>query len=539
MKTSLIIAVAVVLAVTTMSCTTTHRLSGAQNKGNEQDRSESESATGKIYTGRSPSMRSPVKPPALATDLAPKVGSPAKAAQKPSPPSAAMIKSDNSAVTRDLVRMIVAMPAEVTPGDEFVVDLSLTAHGGATNVVVRDTIPANVSYVRSEPAATLEGDQLVWIIGNLDAGQTISVRIWFKAEKEGATINCATVSTGTRVCGTTLLGKPVIALDTSGPETAVLGADVTYDLLVKNPGTGTARNVVVTDPVPAGMSHASGKRELSFAVGDLAPGRAKPLAVTFKANQRGQVCNTATANSPNAGKVSQNNCTVILAPGLKVETSGTKEQVLGRNADYEIVVSNPGDTPLRNVVVSDRAPTESSIVAAPGATISGNQAIWNIAELQPGQKFSATIKLTSRVTGTHCNNITASRGSLSASAKACTLWKGMAGVLLEVVDDPDPIQVGESTTYTIKVTNQGSADLHNLKIMARFADQVTPFSTAQGRISGQLVSFPAVATLGAKQTLTYTISVKGGSPGDSRNKVTFTCEELKTPVEKEESTTVY
>lgn len=115
----------------------------------------------------------------------------------------------------------------------------------------------------------------------------------------------------------------------------------------------------------------------------------------------------------------------------------------------------------------------------------------------------------------------------------------MAAVLLEVADDPDPIQVGESTTYTIKVLNQGSADIHNLKIVAGFADQVTPSSTTQGSISGKIVNFPAVATLGARQILTYTISVKGGSTGDSRNKITLTCEELRTPVEEEESTTVY
>ncbi|MFO1511370.1 MAG: hypothetical protein U1F83_00400 [Verrucomicrobiota bacterium] len=52
-------------------------------------------------------------------------------------------------------------------------------------MVVRDTIPAGASYVRSEPAATVEEGVLVWKIGNLDAGQTIKGKVWFKAEKEG------------------------------------------------------------------------------------------------------------------------------------------------------------------------------------------------------------------------------------------------------------------------------------------------------------------------------------------------------------------
>jgi uncharacterized repeat protein (TIGR01451 family) len=459
-------------------------------------------------------------------------------AAKPAPAPAA-VKTSCSEATGGLIRLAKTMPAEASLGGEFMAELTIAASGCAANVVVRDTVPAGASYVRSEPAATVEGDQLIWKIGNMDAGQTLKGKVWFKAEKEGQLVNCASVSADPRVCGVTFVGKPALAIEKSGPENATLGSDVTYNLVVKNTGTAIARGVVVTDPVPTGMSHSSGKSELSFEVGDLAPGQSRPLAVTFKANQRGKVCNTATANSSNAGKVSDDACTVVLVPGLKVEKTGTKEQILGRNADYEIVVSNTGDTVLNNVVVSDVAPAETAIVAAPGATINANKATWTIAELKPGAKATQTVKLTSKVAGTHCNNVTASAGSLSDSAKACTLWKGIAAVLLEVVDDPDPIQVGESTTYTIRVTNQGFADIHNAKLVYTSDDETTPVSAAQGSVSGKTVTFPAVSVLGPKQVITYTISVKGVSAGDSRNKVVLTAEELRTPVEEEESTTVY
>ena len=91
----------------------------------------------------------------------------------------------------------------------------------------------------------------------------------------------------------------------------------------------------------------------------------------------------------------------------------------------------------------------------------------------------------------------------------------------------------------IKVTNQGFADIHNVKIVANFGEQVVPVSTAQGTVSGKSANFPVVATLAAKQVVTYTVTVKGATTGDSRNKIILTCEELKTPVEEEESTTVY
>ena len=480
-------------------------------------------------------VASPAPTPAASAALKP-APAPAPA---PAAAPASTVKTGCSESTGGLIRLSKTMPAEASLGAEFVSELTITAQGCAANVIVRDTLPAGATYVRSEPAATVEGNQLVWNIGNMDAGQSIKGKVVLKADKEGTLVNCATVSADPRVCAQTLVGKPVIAIDKKGPETAILGQDVTYNIVVKNTGSAVAKSVVVTDPVPTGMSHASGKGELSFDVGDLAPGQSKPLAVTFKANQRGKVCNTATANSSNAGKVSDDACTTVLVPGLKVEKTGTKEQILGRNADYEIVVSNTGDTTLQNVTVTDTAPADASIVTAPGATISGNKATWTIASLAPGAKATQSVKLTSKTAGTHCNTVTASSGGMTESAKACTLWKGIAAVLLEVVDDPDPIQVGESTTYTIRVLNQGFADIHNVKIAATFGDQVMPVSSAQGSVSGKSVNFPVVAKIAAKQTVTYTITVKGASVGDSRNKISLTADELKTPVAEEESTTVY
>jgi uncharacterized repeat protein (TIGR01451 family) len=494
------------------------------------NRSPNDQTPGIHYPGRSPYMGRMAAP-------TPQVA-PAPTA-KPAPAPTALTKPNCSETTLGLIRLSKVMPAEATLGGEFLTELNIAAQSCAANVIVRETIPPGASYVRSEPLASVDGHQLVWRLGNLDAGETIKAKVWLKAEKEGALASCATVTADPRVCAVTFVGKPVLSIVKSGPETALLGQGVTYQIVVKNTGSSVAKKVVVTDPVPAGMSHSSGKSELILEVGDLAPGQSKPVAVTFKANQRGKICNTATASASNVNKVSSDACTVVLVPGLKVQKSGPKEQIMMRNADYEILVVNTGDTPLRNVTVSDVAPTETTIVAAPGAVISGNRATWTIATLAPGAKVTQTIKLTSKVAGTHCNTITASSGGVSDSAKACTLWKGIAAILLEVVDDPDPIQIGESTTYKIKVTNQGFADIHNAKIETRFSEQISPVSSAQGNTRGQTVTFPVVAILGAKQSVTYSVTVKGTAVGDSRNKITLSADELKTPVIEEESTTVY
>ena len=444
-----------------------------------------------------------------------------------------------SEATGGLIKLAKSLPAEVTLGSEFLSELTLSANGCAANVLVRDSVPAGLSYQRSEPAATIEGDQLLWKIGDLDAGQNLKLKVWFKAEKEGQAVNCASVSADPRVCAVTFIGKPSLTLETTGPTNAILGSDVTYHLLVKNTGTAAARNVMVSAPVPAGMSHSSGKNELTFEIGELAPGQNKPLAVTYKANQRGKICPSATASSSNTDKASQQTCTTILVPGLKIDQTGTKEQILGRNADYEITLNNTGDTLLHNVIITDVASLETVIVAAPGATISGNKATWVLNELPPGAKATQTLKLTSKTAGTHCDNVTVSAGNLSDSAKACTVWKGIAAVALEVIDEPDPIQVGENTLYTLKVINQGFAEIHNLKLVTTFDEETVPVSADKGSINGRTATANPVASLAPKQVLTTTITAKGVKAGDARTKVVFTCDELRTPLEETESTTVY
>lgn len=447
-------------------------------------------------------------------------------------------KPVSAETTVGALRFSKTLPPEVVAGSEFLSELTITVQGHITNVVVRDAVPADATYLRSEPAATVEGGELVWKLGNLSAAQVLKVKAWFKADKTGVPSSVAVI-TSERLSATVCAGKPMLVMEKTGPEVALLGTEVAYSIVVRNVGSAPARSVVVSDGVPAGMAHGSGRSELIFDVGDLAPGQTKPIAVTLKANQRGKVCSTATVTSASTPKVSREVCTLILIPGLKVEKSGTKEQIIGRNADYEIVVSNTGDTTLNNVLISDVTPAECSIVAAPGATISGNKALWTIGELKPGAKATEAIKLTAKTAGASCNTVTASVGALSDSAKACTQWKGVPALTYELTDNPDPIQIGESTTYTIKVINQGSGEIHNVKITAAFDNLMLPISSPQGTVIGQRVTFPIIASIGAKQSVTYTIAVKGTTAGDSRNKVELSCDELKLPVIREESTNIY
>lgn len=446
-------------------------------------------------------------------------------------------------INTGLMRMVKRMPTEVTLGQEFMYELSAQAAACVANVVITDQIPAGATYVRSEPAAQVQDGNLVWRIPEMAPNDSQTIRVWLKADREGRLASCAIVTADPRLCAEVFVGRPVLAITKTGPETAQVGSDVTYNIVVSNTGTAIAREVVVTDTVPDGLSHTSGQRELSFQVGDLNPNQSRSVPLTLKADRRGRVCNAAVASSSNAGRVNAEACTTIVQPGLRiVKTTQDNQLLINRAATYSIVVSNIGDVPLTDVVVTDTPAPETTIAAAEGATSSGSSATWNLGQLNAGEQKQLTVKVLSAVPGRFCNTATvATAQGLRESAEACSEWIGVTGVLVEVVDDPDPIQVGETTTFTVRVTNQGrTRDIENLNVKSTFAEQLEPTAASGGgTLSGRTVTWPTVQRLAPKQSVTYTIVGRAVRAGDHRMETQVTTSERNVPITELESTTVY
>lgn len=444
------------------------------------------------------------------------------------------------AISSGPMHAVMNMPSQVGLGEEYTYEIAARATECVGNVIVTDILPDGASYVSSDPAAQISGDRLTWIVPSMDQGETKSFKVTARADREGRLISCATVTAEPRLCAATVVGKPVLVLDKSGPETALLNTEILYRILVSNQGNMTARNVVVTDTVPDGLAHASGQKQLQFQVGDLGPGQSRMIPVTVKATARGRVCNLAAAVSTNGGTVSDEACTAILQPGLKAAKTGDAEQYTGRLAHYTITVSNTGDTDLADVVVTDTAPAPARFISAEGASITGQRALWTIPTLKAGEQRTFTAGLTSAAAGNHCNRVVAAAGGLTSSAEACTLWKGQAAMLNEVVDYPDPIGVGVTTLFAIRITNQGTADDTNYRVVAVFEDEIDPASASNGgMISGKTVTWPVFPRLAPKQAFEYQVVGKAIQTGDHRLVINVISDTIRRGVIEEESTQVY
>ena len=99
--------------------------------------------------------------------------------------------------------------------------------------------------------------------------------------------------------------------------------------------------------------------------------------------------------------------------------------------------------------------------------------------------------------------------------------------------------IGGTTTYTIRITNQGSADLVNVNTVGSFPREITPSAAQNGTITGSTVRFQTIPRIAAGQSVTFTVTGRGAVEGDGRVKFSFTEDTLGSPVIEEESTRVF
>jgi len=457
-------------------------------------------------------------------------------------PAKCIYPSRNELNCLDGITVTAHNPEMCILGDQYPLAFDVKACDDVCDVVVRTLLPEGVTFIRSQPEATVEGRALIWHLGSMRKGQCVPARVWLKCECEGELCACFCASaTPVRFCSL-LCAKPVLVCHKCGPEECAPGDPINYTVTVTNRGSCTATGVVVTDNVPDGLEHASGLRTLTFNLGSLEPCETKKINMCFTACRRGEVCNTATVTACNAEPVSCTAKCIVCALCGECEKVGPREMAIGKNADYTITVANTGDKPLTEVVVTDTAPSATSIVTAPGARVCGNQAVWRMRQLDPGERVSFNITLTTCTPGCFTNR--ASFVNAEGCNECCELttrWRGRPALTMCISDTCDPVCIGDTTTYNISVTNQGSEADQDVRVVVRFPQEVEPVSLGgdvQGTIDGNTVTFRPYGNFAPRQTISYRIQAKARASGDARIVAEVSSASIKKPIVQQESTIV-
>jgi uncharacterized repeat protein (TIGR01451 family) len=221
-------------------------------------------------------------------------------------------------------------PASVTVTDTF-------NNGNAETLGVADGTLTFPAYTRDItcPSGITAGTSTVLTVPNVarivETGQTASRTVTVTCTAPAQTPVLTPVApSGTPVTPVIPAGTPVtplrpasrarLVVDKRAPRQSTAGQVVSYTITVRNTGRVAARNVVLTDTVPAQMSllrRVAGARmvngTLTWRLGTIAARGSKTvrLQLRLSASSQGQRCNVASATAANASRTSDRACTRV------------------------------------------------------------------------------------------------------------------------------------------------------------------------------------------------------------------------------------
>lgn len=463
----------------------------------------------------------------------------------------------SSASTTASVAVEKVMPPEVLIGKSFEIIIRVKNLGDVElqEVTLTDRTEGGARVEDATPKAdNVDGATSTWSLGNLGARQTREVRVRAIATDESPVTGCATATFRPGVCATTRIVRPAIELAKSMPANALLCDPIPVKITVRNTGSSPLNDVRVTDTLPEGLTTDNGESSRSFEVGRLLPGQSRDLAFNAKATRTGSFVNPAKATSAEAAEAAAQASIDILQPALSVvcvppalrNLAGIPEpfaQFIGRPFEVCWEVTNSGNAPAANSRIEVVLPSGvEARSASEGGSATPGRLSWSIGTLAPGASKKVCASLVAANAGSYAFEASSTGACATPATTRCTVpIQGVNAILVEMVDDPDPIQVGEKTTYTIRITNQGGGlDLSDVAVKAVFPAGITPSAASNaGQVDGNSVTWPTIAALPLRQAVTYTVTGSARTAGDHRVEVLVTTRGRQTPITELESTTVY
>lgn len=261
-----------------------------------------------------------------------------------------------------------------------------------------------------------------------------------------------------------------------------VGQECQCDLVVKNTGSVSARNVTVqamfppaarllptTKPAPTPQG-----KQLQWTLGELAPKQAKVIQIHLIPTNRENLNASAVVHFTSAA------ATVfkVQEPLLQVALKGPKEVQVGDPASQIIQVSNPGTGTARNVEIKALIPEGLEHPQ-------GKQLTMAIGSLNPGETRMVRLALSAVSGGNHAVKVLAEAKLTPESAPYLRELKEseiriIAPSVKVVAEGPGLRYKNRNATYRITVANDGTAVSNNVRVMHRVPEGFQFVSATEG-----------------------------------------------------------
>ncbi|MEN2398675.1 gliding motility-associated C-terminal domain-containing protein, partial [Flavobacterium sp. MC2016-06] len=433
-----------------------------------------------------------------------------------------------------LTKTIVGGNASPLIGSQISFEIIVMNSGtsDASGVQVTDLLPSGYTYsISSHSAGTYNAVTGVWNIGPLPNGQSETLTLSATVNAFGNYTNTAEVTasslpdpdstpnngvaaeddyasvTVTPVSGIADLSLTKIIV--GGNTTPLVGAPITFSVVINNSGPQDASGIVITDLLPTGYTLVSFNVTTGnydnvtglWTVGSLIAGASETLTVNATVNAAGNYTNIAEVtastlpdpdSTPNNGITTEDDYASVSTTPItatadlsltKIIVGGNTSPLLGSQVSFEVVVTNNGPQDAAGVQVTDLLPsgytyTISTVSAGTYNPVTG---IWNVGVLLNGQSETLTVNAAVNATGIYTNiaEVTASslpdpdstpnNGIAAEDDYASIIITPVSGIadlsLTKIIvgGNTSPL-IGSPVSFEVVVTNNGPQNTAGVQV---------------------------------------------------------------------------
>ena len=416
----------------------------------------------------------------------------------------------------------------------------------AKNVTINDRVPQGTRLISTIPETTVSPDgELRWMVGNLDPNVQLIIEMKVLPLREGEIGSVASVSYMGEASGRIVVTRPMLKVDVKAPSDIKLGESALIEIIVSNPGTATATNIIFENIVPEGFYHPAGRVVENKAITALEPRGSKRLTLSLTCVGAGNLVNHVIVKAD--GNLMVENKTTIRAsaPVLDLEIVGAKTRFLERRSDYRLLVANKGNAAANNVALELALPAAVQFVSTNQSGVyesSSHTVHWALEELPPQEAGEIELIVMPVQKGEHSLRFLGTgENNLRAETVLPISIDGIPAITFEVVGDSNLVEIGKDVVYEIRVANRGTRAAENVRVRVALADGMS-FVKAEGaryQANGGIVQFETIPQLGPKSENVYKLTARCQVDGDHRVNVQVVSDDLRSPVTKEESTRVF
>ncbi|MGA2254879.1 MAG: hypothetical protein ABSG53_09470, partial [Thermoguttaceae bacterium] len=395
----------------------------------------------------------------------------------------------------------------------------------AREVVASEEVPDGLSFLQANPVPVVEGRRLQWRLGDLAPRQQQIIEATFRTTRQGTVAHCVEVTgagglrsshcanttvlaalpgpatilapatipppgTGPTRSSPTRAATSVLDLQVTPGTQAVVGSNLTFVIDLANRGSVPATGIVIRDIFGDGLEHEE-RSPIQVSRGDLAPGQSARFGITFRVTKPGQLCQHLEATAADGAHVAIDSCVTAVPPAnatgpavtpspgtivtpppiiptavpLEIRVTGPATSMVGKSVVFTAEITNPGQQPVDNVVVSQQADAALAVTqVSDGFTRKGTDVVWSWPSVPPGRtvrvqvqcdckqpavnaccRFTAKPAIGRSVEGQACLEITAAASPSGATPP--TPAAAVPGRLSVLVDNRNIVTAGKPQQF--------------------------------------------------------------------------------------------